>query len=131
MFEKMNMPHLKFNAISLIAVLCIAWLSPVKALEDPTRPPTTDIKKMTSVNTTSKKSRWVLSSTLISSSRRTAVINDKVVSKGDRVNGATVVSIEPSAVRLRNRGRVVILTLLKKNIKSLSRVVMSGQRKRL
>jgi MSHA biogenesis protein MshK len=111
----------------LVSLTLLMWMSPLLAMEDPTRPPTA---KATSSYVPVKKRqgpRWVLNSTLISSDRRTAVINDRVVAVGDRVNGATVVSIQPSAVRLRDKGREVTLVMLKKNIKSLSRVALSSQ----
>jgi len=120
---------LKLKVVSVATLLCMTWVSPVASLEDPTRPPTVDVKRTTVMSTVSKRTRWTLSSTLVSSGRRTAVINDQVVSKGDRINGATVVSIQPSTVRLRNRGREVTLIMLKKKIKSLSRVMKPGQRK--
>lgn len=114
----------------LTALFVLLFLtSPLQAMEDPTRPPTA---KATSTYVSAKKSkgpRWRLHSTLVSSGRRTAVINNRVVSQGDRINGATVVSIQPSAVRLRDKGREVTLMMLKKNIKSLSRAALPSQGK--
>lgn len=115
--------------LSLVMTAMLIWASPLLAQNDPTRPPTV---KATSSYVTGKKNRgtrWTLHSTLVSSSRRTAVINDRVVAQGDRINGATVVSIEPSVVRLRAKGREVTLVMLKKNIKSLSRAALPGQGK--
>lgn len=122
---------LSFRArLFLTALFVLLFLtSPIHAMEDPTRPPTA---KVTSTYTPGKKSkgpRWTLHSTLVSSGRRTAVINNRVVSQGDRINGATVVSIQPSAVRLRDKGREVTLVMLKKNIKSLSRAALPSQGK--
>jgi MSHA biogenesis protein MshK len=111
----------------LVMLIMLLWMPSLLAMEDPTRPPTA---RATSSYVPAKKRqgpRWVLNSTLISSDRRTAVINDRVVAQGDQINGATVVSIQPSAVRLRDNGREVTLVMLKKNIKSLSRVVLSSQ----
>ena len=113
----------------LVLFFLLFLTSPLQAMEDPTRPPTA---KATSTYVPGKKSkgpRWTLHSTLVSSGRRTAVINDRVVSQGDRINGATVVSIQPSAVRLRDKGREVTLMMLKKNIKSLSRAALPSQGK--
>lgn len=113
--------------VALPIVLGVLWISPLQALEDPTRPPTADAKTSYVTPKKNKRSRWTLHSTLVSSSRRTAVINNRVVSLGDRINGATVVSIQPSSVRLRAKGREVTLVMLKKNIKTLSRVISSRQ----
>jgi hypothetical protein len=118
-----------FLASLLSASVCVLWFSSVQALEDPTRPPTAEIKTHYVAPQESRRSRWTLNSTLVSSARRTAVINDKAVSQGDRINGATVVSIQPSVVRLREKGREVTLMMLQKNIKSLSRSESSGQAK--
>jgi len=95
------------------------------ALEDPTRPPTAKANAYVSPKKHSRP-RWALTSTLVSAQRRTAVINDKVVARGDRINGAHVVSIEPSKVRLRVSGRDITLVMLKKDIKTLSQVSSSG-----
>ncbi len=113
---------LKNNLVTMIVTVMLLLAMPLQAaLEDPTRPP--------SVTTTASASpqkiqrpRWVLTSTLISAQRRTAVINDIVVSRGDRINGAKVINIQPSTVRLRIGGRKITLMMLKKNIKSLSQM---------
>ncbi|MCF6338389.1 MAG: general secretion pathway protein GspB [Gammaproteobacteria bacterium] len=98
------------------------------ALKDPTRPP--NVTATTSMSPQKiQRPRWILTSTLISAQRRTAVINDTVVSHGDRINGAKVINIQPSAVRLRIGGRKITLMMLKKNIKSLSQMTSSRQGK--
>jgi MSHA biogenesis protein MshK len=112
--------------ISSCALLCLFTVVSVEAaMQDPTRPPS--VKASSYVASKKQRGpRWVLTSTLISADRRTAVINDKVVARGDRINGARVVSIQPSAVRLRVSGRDITLMMLKKNVKSVSRVAASG-----
>ncbi len=92
------------------------------SLEDPTRPPTAQAVTQRPAVMKKTPTRWVLSSTLVSSGRRSAVINNRVVSHGDRINGAVVVDIQPASVRLRTRGREITLVMLKKNIKTPSRV---------
>lgn len=127
MFE----PRLKKQLLLGAAMLfCIVSNAAQAVLEDPTRPPSAKASSSYVASTKSNRPRWVLTSTLVSAERRTAVINDKVVAPGDRVNGATVVSIQPSAVQLRANGQQVTLMMLKKNIKSLSQVVSSGQGKK-
>lgn len=117
------------GASVMLVLFLLSSISPLYAMEDPTRPPTAKATASYVPFKKSKRPRWTLSSTLVSSDRRTAVINDRVVSRGDRINGATVVSIQPLKVRLRDKGREVTLVILKKNIKSLSRSVSSRQGK--
>ena len=122
-------PKKLFITSLLPATVCVLWISSSQALEDPTRPPSAEIKTHYVETKKSQQPRWTLNSTLVSSGRRTAIINNKAVSQGDRINGATVVSIEPFTVRLREKGREVTLMMLQKNIKSLSRSESSGQAK--
>jgi len=48
---------------------------------------------------------WTLTSTLVSSQRRVAIINGFAVRTGERVAGARVLRIEPGLVRLEIDGR--------------------------
>lgn len=108
--------------VGLLVMLATFTVMPVlAAMDDPTRPPGLGVAVSSVKSTGSKGPRWVLKSTLISPGRRTAVINNRVVSKGDRVSGATVLEIKPLSVRLSARGREVTLVMLKKNVKTLSR----------
>jgi len=50
-------------------------------------------------------SAWQLFSTLVADGRRVAIINDRTVRVGDRVEGARVVAIESGRVELDYRGR--------------------------
>lgn len=112
----------------VVAAMCLFAVMPLRAaLEDPTRPPTASATVYAAPKKHSRP-RWVLTSTLVSAQRRTAVVNDKVVARGDRINGARVVSINPSVVRLRVGKRDVTLVMLKKDIKSPSQETSSGHR---
>jgi MSHA biogenesis protein MshK len=114
---------LVFKKSLLIACLMMACMFvqfALAAVADPTRPPGLGAMTSTVGNDKHKAPRWVLKSTLISPERRTAVINDRVVSKGDHVNGATVVDIQSLKVRLRSAGREVTLVMLGKDVKTLS-----------
>ena len=114
--------------IIVVSATTLLLIMPLQAaLKDPTRPPA--IRVTTSTPPEIRPPRWMLKSTLLSAQRRTAIINDTVVSRGDRINGATVVSIHPSRVRLRTGGQDITLIMLKKNIKSLSRMSSSIQGK--
>jgi len=110
-----------FRRLTIIGFLMLALISHAQAISDPTRPPGLNSVPARSNTTVRKGPRWVLKSTLISPQRRSAVINNRVVSLGDRVKGATVVDINPSSVRLRSGGAYITLVMLKKNIKAPSR----------
>jgi len=109
--------------IGALIFVIVSAMPTLAALEDPTRPPA----QAAAVTTQSPAAaagngpRWTLTSTLVSPSRRTAVINDQVVAVGDRVDGALVADIQADSVRLRAGGREVTLTLLKTNVKQPSK----------
>jgi hypothetical protein len=104
-------------SIFALCYLCSLALPLQASLDDPTRPP---LGHPVNTNSGAKKKisgpRWILNSTLVSPQRRSAVINDQVVAKGDRVDGAVVVEIEPNRVRLNANGREVTLVMLSKTI---------------
>jgi hypothetical protein len=58
-----------------------------------------------------KKDPWILNSILYSSNRQHAIINNKLVRKGEVIGGAKLVSLKPDSVRLISRGKVVVLKL--------------------
>jgi hypothetical protein len=58
-----------------------------------------------------------LHSTQVSGSSRSAVINDRIVTPGSKVGGATVVSIEPGRVQLRKGTALITLQMPLPNIK--------------
>lgn len=99
----------------LLAGVLVLLLNTAMAvsLEDPTRPPGATVIR---AGKTVTKPSWVLSSTLISPERRSAIINGKQVTLGDRVNGARVVEIEPAAVKLRNRGGEFSIRLVRNSV---------------
>ena len=82
-------------------------------LTDPTRPPDYQLP----ANTATAAQPWVLTSTLISPSRRLAVINGRVYAAGGVVGGAKIIAIEPYAVRLSKAGRTFTLSLLPGKVK--------------
>lgn len=82
-------------------------------LTDPTRPP----DYQPPANSATAAQPWVLTSTLISPSRRLAVINGRVYAPGDVVGGARIMAIEPYAVRLSKAGRTFTLRLLPGKVK--------------
>ncbi len=106
--------------VLVLASLLISGVVPAAPLDDPTRPPVAQ-QPAKAHKAVHKPIRWTLNSTLVSVQRRAAVINDRVVGVGEKINGARVVEILPMAVRLRHNGRELTLVLLKKNIKRPSR----------
>lgn len=85
-------------------------------LDDPTRPPGHRL-----VLPGGKKAnaaiRYSLTSVRISSARRTAVVNDRSVEPGDIINGAKVVAIYPSSVKLKKQGKTFTLRLVSQVVK--------------
>lgn len=89
-------------------------------LDDPTRPPGYRLvlpggKKASAVG----EIRYSLSSVRISSTRRSAVINDRSVEAGDNINGAKVVAIYPSSVKLKKQGEIFTVRLLSRISKKI------------
>ncbi len=85
-------------------------------LDDPTRPPGHRL-----VLAGGKKAvadiRYLLSAVRISATRRSAVVNDRSVESGDVVNGAKVVAIYPSSVKLKKQGKTFTVRLVSQVIK--------------
>lgn len=117
-------------------------LLPVQAeIDDPTKPlfvkqkknPETVSRKVSGKATVVKKStepaeRFHLGSTLISDNRRVAVVNGKVVSVGDRVGSAKVVTIDSTQVVLKKGNRNIRLAL---DVQKIHRVNVQRTRKDL
>ena len=103
-----------FKQITIVFFLMLLAVMPItiKAqLDDPTRPPGHRL-----VLPGGKKSDaaipFILSSVRISATRRSAVVNDRAVESGDMVNGAKVVAIYPSAVKLKKQGKIFTVRLV-------------------
>ena len=85
-------------------------------LDDPTRPPGYRLvlpggkKAATTI-------RFSLSSVRISSTRRSAIVNDRSVEAGDLINGARVVAIYPSSVKLKKQGKTFTVRLISQVMK--------------
>ena len=112
----------KLSVVTIVFWLITILAMPSKAVsEDPTRPPDFSSTRSGAGNKKTGTPRWVLSSTLISKERRSAIINDRVVVAGETISGARVVEIEPLKVTLNTNGRKITLMLLEKNIKTPAR----------
>ncbi|MCK5092106.1 MAG: hypothetical protein KAR30_06220, partial [Gammaproteobacteria bacterium] len=66
-------------------------------------------------------SSWVLTSTIVSPGRRTAIINGKTVTKGDKINGAVILGIFPASVKIKKDNKVTVLDMSSRSIKKPSR----------
>jgi len=58
-----------------------------------------------------------LRSTSVSATSRSAVINDRIVTTGSRIYGATVISIEPGRVHLQRGSKQFVLRLPSPSVK--------------
>lgn len=95
--------------IVLLSLLCLSTVFADGV--DPTRPP-----DFTSANPESNLvgGVWELGAIFISPQKKIAVINGQSVKVGDRIQGATVFSIEPNVVQLDGSSGRISLILLEK-----------------
>lgn len=100
----------------VFSILTLSTFSASAQMDDPTRPP--GYKLVVPGKKKIATRRWYsLSMVQISAIQRTAVVNDRFVRIGDVVNGAKVIGIYPSAVKLKRKGKVFTVKLLSKMIK--------------
>lgn len=106
------MPDLK---LLLMSILMSCLIAPVTFAADPTRPPGwltgSTQRSAPSVPVTA----FNLQQVLIRADSRSAVINDQLLSVGEKVKGATLISIAPGSVVLKIRQKRVKLSLLNKS----------------
>lgn len=84
-------------------------------LPDPTRPPSSDVLAGTGKAGGSadvRRAGMVLQSTMISRDERSAVINGKTLTEGEKIGTATLVAINPYEVTLTQAGREIALRLM-------------------
>ena len=104
--------------LSSLFILMSLSFTPVAVqaqLDDPTRPPGHRLFLPGGIKATTI--HFSLSSVRISSTRRSAVVNDRSVEQGDIVNGAKVVAIYPSAVKLKKQGKIFTVRLVSHTVK--------------
>ena len=81
-------------------------------LDDPTRPPGYRLV-LPSGNKTSSTNYFILSSVRISSSRRSAIINDRTVEVGENINGAKVrKDLKLRIAELKKQGKIFRVRLI-------------------
>lgn len=117
-----NLPCLISSGFVLL-LLANAVSAAAGSLDDPTRPPG---KRVYNSVVKQKSNGWRLASTLISPERRSAIINGRRVTVGDRVNGARVLEIQPAWVKLQT-GKGDIQIGLRVSGKITKTVRMSGK----
>lgn len=88
-------------------------------LIDPTRPINTKIKTTSTKAVSAVHRSWTLESTLVAHDRRVAVINGKLVSEGDTVDGARVIKISKLDVVVKTSGKRMTLQLLPDIVKKI------------
>lgn len=92
-------------------VFSFASITVQAQLDDPTRPPGYRLV-LPGGQKAAAKTGFSLSSVRISPTRRSAVVNDRLVEPGDTVNGAKVVAIYPSAVKLKKKDKIFTVRLI-------------------
>lgn len=65
--------------------------------------------------------KWRLTSTLIASKRRVAIINDQAVQVGQAIDGAVLIAVESDSALLRRGGKKIQLDLIAETVKQTAR----------
>lgn len=109
-----------------VTAFCIIFLVVTTAsaeIRDPMKPPAYALNKMRLEKLakmptrspapvrTQQEPRWVLTSILYSDQRQHAIINERVVRKGDVIKGARVIALRPDRVKLRLNEQIMELHL--------------------
>ncbi len=121
--------------IMFLSACLLAGSALASAFHDPMRPPAFALEKFRlekiknrppsnkpRATTVNKKPAWVLNSILYSNERKHAIINNKLVKKGDVIAGAKLIRVEPQSVRLIAKGKIINLSL-KTRYKSIRKSV--------
>ncbi len=103
-----------FRAVAILVLAALAGgVMAGEVLDDPTRPPG---YRLRTPGKPGAGRGWHLSGIWIHEGRRLALINGRLVHPGQVVDGAKLVTVTPTAVRLRRGDRVLTLRL-QRNIK--------------
>lgn len=101
--------HIQIGLLLLVNVVSL----PALAMDDPTEPPFRSPSSMPVIEGEAEVvPELALSSILISSDRRVAVINGQILKRNELIQGVRVVAIEPGRVLLDNAGKKIELFLL-------------------
>ncbi|MCW8900471.1 MAG: general secretion pathway protein GspB [Gammaproteobacteria bacterium] len=108
-----------FKQKSIITILglslCCMPVFVQAQLDDPTRPPGHRLV-LPGGKKAATATRFSLTSVRISKARRSAIVNERSVESGDMVNGAQVVAIYPSSVKLKKQGKIFTVRLLSQDV---------------
>ena len=104
----------------LLALGVNLGLNPAMAMDDPTRPPGYPLATARGKSMTAPV--WNVSAIRIASKQKTAVVNGRTVAVGNRVNGATVIDIEPSEVKFKKADKEFSVRLFANRVKKITRV---------
>lgn len=105
---------LALGALALLTATASVATAQDHGLRDPTRPPSA--AGSGAGRSAAAREHFDLQSTLVAPGRVLAVINGQTVGTGDRILGATVLEIRPSAVVLKRDGRRITLSLLSRRV---------------
>lgn len=98
-------------SVLVVSAMCSSLSYSGGVLRDPTKP----LVRPEAVKSTGiavPHHGWTLESTLVAVDRRVAVINGKLVSEGDSVDGAEVLEIRKFMVLVKTPGKRITLQLL-------------------
>ena len=101
--------------LGLLSLLLGHGQAVASVLDDPTRPP--GYRLVLPYGKQSRAPNWYVNAIRISPNQRMAIINGRRVTVGDKVDGAVVVEILPTKVRLRHNKKDVSIKLISGNIK--------------
>lgn len=104
------------SGLYFLVVLSLVPVTAQSQLDDPTRPPGYRLV-LPGGKTATSKIHYLLSSVRISATRRSAVVNDRSVETGDIVNGAKILAIYPSVVKLKKLGKTFNIRLVSDVVK--------------
>ena len=105
-----NAPRSRYRAFILLCGVALSTILVADTLPvtDPTRPP----YPAASVSAQPHDKALLLYSTQVSDTRRSAVINDRVVTVGSRIADAVVTAIAQGRVTLRRDSETIVLQLI-------------------
>lgn len=114
MFKQKTM----FFSLLTLMMFSAAPITIQAQLDDPTRPPGYRLV-LPGGKKTATTTYFSLSSVRISATRRSAIVNDRSVESGDTVNGAKVIAIYPSSVKLKKQGKIFTIRLVSQIMKKI------------
>ncbi len=100
-----------------LALASLLTLAPALAGELPVRDPTIPPGVPAAATITAEGPALKLRSTQVSATSQSAIINDRIVTPGSQVSGATVLAIEPGRVTLKRGSELITLRIASPDVK--------------